>query len=267
MALSDSHIDRYARHLLLPEIGEAGQERLLAARVLVIGAGGLGSPAALYLAGAGIGTLGIADADTVDISNLQRQILHASSRIGRNKAESARHILADLNPDIKIRTHDLRVDAGTVSGLIAGYDIIADCTDNFETRFLVNDACHFAGKTLVSAAVARFSGQLYTFKTQAGGPCYRCLFGGPPDDGGAVLDCAAQGILGPVAGIMGCLQATEIVKECLGLGASLSDGILVYDALTTRFRRMRARRDPGCPLCGQTPTILGLPDAAAAGPR
>jgi adenylyltransferase/sulfurtransferase len=251
IVLTDAQFERYARHLILDEVGEAGQARLMAARVLVVGAGGLGSPILLYLAAAGVGTLGIVDDDAVDLSNLQRQIVHPTARIGVAKVDSAARTLAEINPEIVVEPHCVRLDAGNVASMVAAYDIIADGSDNFETRYLLNDVCHALGKTLVAAALSPFEGQLSTFKSHLGPPhpCYRCLFReAPPPD--TVPRCVEAGILGAVAGVMGTLQATEVLKEILGLGESLSGSLLVYDALRTDFHRIKLPRDPDCPTCG-----------------
>lgn len=255
MDFSEDQIRRYARHILLPEVGGVGQERLLQSKVLVIGAGGLGSPVILYLAAAGIGTIGVVDDDHVDLSNLQRQVLHSTRRIGASKVDSAREAVAAINPDVTIVPHNLRVDADSVLDLIAGYDVIADGSDNFPTRFLINDACRLAGKTLVSAAVLRFDGQLATFK--APGPCYRCLYPAEPPEG-EVPTCAQAGVLGAMAGVMGTLQATEVLKEVLGIGDSLSGSLLIVDGLSTSFRKIRLKPDPSCALCGTSATIHDL---------
>jgi adenylyltransferase/sulfurtransferase len=249
--LSDAQFERYARHLILDEVGEAGQARLLAARVLVIGAGGLGAPLLLYLAAAGVGTLGIVDDDIVELSNLQRQIIHATPRLGHRKTESAGLAIGALNPDVRVELHGERLTADNVDRLVAGYDIVADGSDNFATRYLVNDACVRAGTTLVSGALLRFEGQLSTFKPQAGPdhPCYRCLFPDAPPPG-STPRCAEAGILGAVAGVIGTLQAAEVLKELLELGSGLSGSLLIYDALETRFYRVRVPRDPHCPSCG-----------------
>ena len=258
-SLSEDQINRYARHILLKEIGGAGQAKLLNARVLVIGAGGLGSPVLYYLGAAGVGTLGVVDADVVDLSNLQRQILHDTARIGRPKVDSAAETIAALNPDVRIEPHRLRLDAGNVLDLVSRYDVVADCTDNFETRFLINDACHFARKPLVSGAVLRFTGQVAVFKAWAGNdlPCYRCLFREPPPPG-LMPSCAEAGVMGAHCGMIGSLQAIEVIKEILGIGSGLAGGLLVCEALDTTFRRVRVKRDSGCPLCGDTPTITDL---------
>ena len=265
MDFTDEQIDRYARHLVLPEIGEEGQARLAQSRVLVIGAGGLGSPLLLYLAAAGVGTLGVVDDDEVDLSNLQRQVLHNTGNIGLEKVKSAEARLAEVNPEIKVVTHGERVTTANVAQLIEGYDLVADGSDNFPTRYLVADACHFAGKTLVSAAIMRFDGQLSTYKaylrredqTQAGQhPCYRCLFGAQPPD--MKESCADVGVLGALAGAMGSLQAVEVVKELLGIGDSLSGRLLLYDALAASFRTITVAPDPDCALCGAQASITSL---------
>ncbi len=264
MTFTDAQVRRYARHILLNEIGGSGQARLLASRVLVVGAGGLGSPLLLYLAAAGVGTLGVIDDDAVDLSNLQRQIVHPTAAVGRAKVESARDTLAAINPDVRVITHRERLTAANAIALFADYDVIADGSDNFPTRFLVNDACFFAGKPLVSAAILRFDGQLATFRpfdhppsSEARGPCYRCLYREPPPPGD-VPSCAEAGVLGAFCGAIGGLQATEVLKELLGIGTSLAGHLLIVDALGTTFRRIRLRRDPACPLCGDDPTIRDL---------
>jgi adenylyltransferase/sulfurtransferase len=250
---SESEIQRYARHILLRDVGGTGQAKLKAARVLIVGAGGLGSPLALYLAAAGVGTIGIIDADTLELSNLQRQIAHTTARLGQKKVVSAAAAMRALNPEITVQTHDARLDAGNVRPLLDAYDIICDGTDNFETRFLLSDACVAAEKTLVSAAVLRFEGQLSVFKPHAGSahPCYRCLYPEPPPEG-LVPSCSEAGVLGAVTGVMGTLQATEVLKEFLEIGETLSGRLLIWDALRTEFRTVRLKRDPKCPSCGQT---------------
>ncbi len=252
---TEDQIRRYARHILLPEVGGEGQAKLLNAKVLVIGAGGLGSPLILYLAAAGVGTIGVVDDDSVDLSNLQRQILHTTGRIGSSKVESAIQAVAAINPDVRIVPHAMRLEPANAMALIAQYDVIADGSDNFPTRFLVNDSCRLAGKILVSAAILRFDGQLATFKPQ--GPCYRCLFREPPPEG-EIPTCAEAGVFGAVAGVMGSLQATEVLKEILGIGDSLSGRLLIWDALGQEFRKVRLKQDPDCPLCGTHPTITDL---------
>ncbi len=264
---SEDEITRYSRHILLRELGGVGQARLRAARVLVIGAGGLGCPLLLYLAAAGVGTIGIVDDDRVELSNLQRQIAHTTSRLGAFKVASAAEAAGAINPGVRIERHALRLTADNAAALIARYDIICDGTDNFATRFLVADACVLGRRTLVSAAVLRFEGQLSVFKphASAGGPCYRCLYPEPPPPG-MVPSCSEAGVLGAVTGVMGTLQATETLKEILEIGESLSGRLLIWDALATRFRTVKLRADPTCALCGPSPTILDLSlhgDAAA----
>ena len=251
LELSDRQLERYARHVILDEVGEEGQVRLIEARVLVVGAGGLGAPLLLYLGAAGVGTLGVVDDDTVDLSNLQRQVIHDETTLGLPKVASAQQRLAKLNPDIKVVAHQERLNAENVERLIGDYDIIADGSDNFRTRYLLNDACYRSKKILVSAALLRFDGQLSTYKAHlgAGHPCYRCIFPEePPAD--LIPRCEEAGIFGAVAGVMGCLQATEVLKEVLGLGDSLSGRLLIYDALSPAFQVIRIAKDPGCPCCG-----------------
>ncbi len=268
---SEAQIQRYARHILLDAVGGAGQARLLQARVLVIGAGGLGSPLLLYLAAAGVGTIGVVDDDVVDLSNLQRQIVHTTRSIGVAKVESAKQTIAAINPEVRLLPHPVRLTVDNALDLIADYDVVADGSDNFPTRFLVNDACYFARTPLVSGAILRFDGQVATFKAHAvsedggHGPCYRCLFRAPPPPGSAPT-CAEAGVLGAWCGTIGSLQATEVIKEILGIGEGLSGWLLVCDALSAEFRKIRVRRDPECPLCGDAPTITSI-DAPAAGHR
>ena len=259
MEFSDSEIERYARHLVLPEIGEEGQARLCAARVLVVGAGGLGAPLLMYLAAAGVGTLGVIDDDVVELSNLQRQVIHGTDDIGRAKVESAAAAIARINPQVTVEAHRDRLTAETALDLIASYDLVADGSDNFATRYLVNDACVLARRSLVSAAIMRFDGQLSTFKPHVDEafPCYRCLFGEqPPRD--PKMSCADVGVLGALPGTLGALQATEVVKELLGVGRSMAGRLLLYDALEASFREVRARRDPACRICGSQADILDL---------
>ncbi|MFQ3622261.1 MAG: molybdopterin-synthase adenylyltransferase MoeB [Acetobacteraceae bacterium] len=259
MDFTEEQIRRYARHILLPEVGGTGQARLLAARVLVVGAGGLGSPALLYLAAAGVGTIGVIDDDEVELSNLQRQIVHDTGSVGRPKVESAASRLRALNPGIALETHRARLDASNAAGLIARYDLVLDGSDNFATRFLVADACHLVGRTLVSAAVLRFEGQISTFKSHLGPPhpCYRCLHPAPPPPG-LVPSCAEAGVFGAVTGVLGALQATEALKELAGIGDGLSGRLILWDALAGTFRAVRLHRDPRCPLCGDGATIRDL---------
>jgi adenylyltransferase/sulfurtransferase len=256
----DEHeIIRYSRHILLGEVGGTGQARLRAARVLVVGAGGLGSPLLLYLAAAGVGTIGLVDDDRVELSNLQRQIAHATPDLGRAKVDSAAAKARAINPGITIETHATRLGADNALALIAGYDIVCDGTDNFPARFLIADACVLARRTLVTAAVLRFEGQLSVHKPHAGAnfPCYRCLYPAPPPEG-LVPSCAEAGVLGAVTGVMGTLQATEVLKEILGIGETMAGRLLIWDALTTRFRTIRLPRDPACPACGPAATLRDL---------
>jgi molybdopterin/thiamine biosynthesis adenylyltransferase len=263
MDFTDDQVERYARHILLKEVGGIGQSKLLDARVLVVGAGGLGSPAILYLAAAGVGTIGIIDADTVDLSNLQRQVAHTTDRIGMSKVDSAVVAAKAINPDINIIPINARLNAENALDIISKYDIIADGSDNFETRFLINDACYFAKKTLVSAAILRFDGQLGTYKAHVcdedgtHGPCYRCIFREAPPPG-QVASCAEAGVLGALCGMMGSLQTTEILKEIMAIGDSMSGALLVVDGLATEFRKINVKSDPGCPLCGENPSIKDL---------
>jgi molybdopterin/thiamine biosynthesis adenylyltransferase len=254
---TEDEIQRYSRHILLQEVGGIGQARLKAARVLVIGAGGLGSPLVLYLAAAGIGTIGIVDDDVVDLSNLQRQVAHTTDRIGVAKVASAALAATAINPELKVEPHPMRLDADNALDLIGRYDIVCDGTDNFATRFLVADACALARRTLVSAAVLRFEGQLSVFKPHEGGPCYRCLYPEPPPPG-TVPTCSEAGVLGAVTGVMGTLQATEVLKEILGIGDTMSGRLVVWDALAARFRNIKLRPDPSCALCGPEATIKDL---------
>lgn len=259
---TEDEIQRYARHIVLPEVGGVGQTRLLQSSVLVIGAGGLGTPLIMYLAAAGVGRIGIVDDDTVDLSNLQRQVIHETAAVGRPKTESAAARARAINPGVEIVTHRLRLDAGNAAGVIAGYDLVADGSDNFDTRYLVNDACHFAGKTLVSAAILRFDGQVATFRSfDKSGPCYRCLFPEPPPPDLAP-SCSQAGVFGALAGTVGSLQAVEVVKELLGIGDSLVGRLILYDALAARFQTIRVARDPNCALCSDKPTIRDLGHAA-----
>jgi thiazole biosynthesis adenylyltransferase ThiF len=256
---TEEQIKRYARHIILPEVGGKGQEKLLNSKVLVIGAGGLGSPAILYLAAAGVGTIGIVDFDVVDLSNLQRQIIHNTERIGTPKVESARKTVEMLNPDVKVITYNTRISKENIMDIIKNYDVVLDGTDNFPTRFLINDACYFAGKPLVSAAMLRFEGQVsvFDFRNKEKSPCYRCLFPEPPPPG-LVPSCQEAGILGSIGGIMGCIQATEAIKLILGIGEPLVGKLLIMDALSMEFRKVKLRKDPNCPLCGEKPVIKEL---------
>lgn len=256
MSFSETELERYARHIVLREVGGTGQAKLKEARVLVVGAGGLGSPVILYLAAAGVGKLGIVDFDAVSLSNLQRQIAHQTADIGRLKTQSAAESARAINPNITVEAHNVKLGPDNALDLLAGYDIVADGSDNFATRFLVSDACHFAGKTLVSAAVAEFSGQLATFKP-GGKPCYRCFIPEAPP-AGTSRPCTEAGVLGAAAGVMGTLQALEILKEITGAGQSMAGRLLIYEALDTRFRTVTLRPDPACPLCGDHPRITSF---------
>lgn len=257
--LTPAQLDRYARHLLLPEVGEKGQAKLLGARVLCLGAGGLGSPSALYLAAAGIGTLGLIDADTVDASNLQRQILHGTDRVGMSKVESARKTLANLNPDVKLVTFDERLVRANIDRVFdQGWDVIVDGLDNFSTRYLVNDASVWKKLPVVHGSIFRFEGQVTTFYPGKG-PCYRCLYPEPPPPELAP-SCAEAGVLGVLPGLIGVLQATEAIKLVLGIGDPLIGRLLTYDSLRMKFGALKLRRDPGCPVCGDQPTITDYVD-------
>lgn len=256
---TDDQLERYSRHILLPEVGGGGQEKLLAASVLVVGAGGLGAPLLQYLAAAGVGRLGVIDADTVDLSNLQRQVIHRTQDVGVPKVESAARMVRELNPDVTVDVYQERITAANAMEIVARYDLVADGTDNFATRYLLNDACHFAGRPLVSGALLRFEGQLSVFKSHQGDghPCYRCLFPEPPPPG-SVPSCSEAGVFGAVAGAVGTQQAVEVLKEILGLGESLSGRFLMYDGLSTEWQNIRLRKNPACPLCGEQPTIRDL---------
>lgn len=268
--LSPSEIERYKRHLVLRDVGGQGQQRLKAARVLLIGAGGLGSPMALYLAAAGVGTIGIVDDDHVSLSNLQRQIAHDTAHVGTLKVESARDAIGRLNPHVRVVAHPTRIEADNALDLIRDYDIIADGSDNFATRYLVSDACFLAGRTLVFGAVGPFDGYVTTFKSherRADGtpwPSYRCLFPEAPPPG-TVANCAEVGVLGAVVGVVGTLQATEVIKEILGLGDSLAGRLMIYDALSARFQEIKVPWDPDNPLSGKAATIKDLSEHAKSG--
>lgn len=260
-ALSAEELQRYARHLILPEVGVEGQRRLKAARVLVVGAGGLGSPAALYLAAAGVGVLGLADFDAVEFSNLQRQILHGTSAVGTSKLASAARRLRDVNPGVELMLHDDRLTSANALDVLAGYDVVLDGSDNFPTRYLVNDACALLGKPDVYGSIFRFDGQASVFWA-ARGPCYRCLYREPPPPE-LVPSCAEGGVLGVLPGIIGSLQALEALKLVLGLGETLVGRLVLFDALRMRFRELALDKDPDCPLCGTRPTIRELVDYEA----
>jgi len=252
---------RYSRHLLLPEVGEEGQRRLKSARVLCVGAGGLGSPAALYLAAAGVGTLGLVDFDVVDFSNLQRQIIHGTGDVGRSKLESARSRIEELNPEVHVELFDAHFSVANAKALVEAFDVIVDGTDNFPARYLVNDACVMFGKPNAWGSIFRFEGQASVFAAP-GGPCYRCLHPEPPP-AGLVPSCAEAGVLGVLPGVIGTIQATEALKLILGIGDSLVGRFLVYDALKMRFRELKLPKDPDCPVCGARPTITQLREHAA----
>ncbi|MDQ6962393.1 MAG: molybdopterin-synthase adenylyltransferase MoeB [Mariprofundaceae bacterium] len=256
---TEEQIERYSRHIILPEVGGEGQSKLLEAKVFMIGAGGLGSPIALYLAAAGVGTIGIADADVVDMSNLQRQIIHDNERVGVMKVESAKQSIEKLNPDVVVKTYPYRIDADNVREIIREYDLVIDGCDNFPTRFLVNDACYMEKKTLISGAMFRFDGQVTTFKPHEDkeGPCYRCLYPEPPPNG-LVPSCSEAGILGALAGAVGTIQSVEAVKEILGIGQSLSGKLMTFDALRMEWKKLRLRKDPACALCSDQRTIFDL---------
>ncbi len=251
-------MERYARHVLLPQVGKSGQERLSASRVLVVGAGGLGSPALLYLAAAGVGTLGVVDADVVETSNLQRQVIHSSDDVGRLKTESAVEAVARVNPSVAVVRHDLRLDSSNALEVLRDYDVILDGTDNFPTRYLVNDACVLLGKPHVWGSIYRFDGQVSVWWAEHG-PCYRCVFPDPPPPG-AVPSCAEGGVLGVLCAAIGSVQATETVKLLLGVGEPLVGRLLVHDALAMTWDSLTVRKDPDCPVCGSSPTVTELVD-------
>jgi molybdopterin/thiamine biosynthesis adenylyltransferase/rhodanese-related sulfurtransferase/molybdopterin converting factor small subunit len=256
--LTNDEVKRYSRHLIMPEVGVEGQRKLKAAKVLCIGAGGLGSPVALYLAAAGVGTIGIVDFDVVDFSNLQRQIIHGTPDVGRSKLASAKDRLNAINPEVKVITHDTTLTSKNALELFAPYDVIVDGTDNFPTRYLVNDACVLLGKPNAYGSIFRFEGQASVFATKEG-PCYRCLYPEPPPPG-LVPSCAEGGVLGVLPGIIGVIQATETVKLLMGIGEPLIGRFLIYDALRMRFRELKLRKDPDCPVCGTHPTVTALID-------
>jgi len=276
VGLNDEERRRYSRHIMLPEMGVAGQEKLKAARVLCLGAGGLGSPAALYLAAAGVGTIGLVDDDRVALSNLHRQLLHGTNDVGRPKTESARDRLQAANPEVAGRLYPCRFESSNAEEILRDYDLIVDGTDNFATRYLSNDVAVFSRKPNVYGSIFRFDGQTTVFAPHLGGPCYRCLFPEPPPPG-AVPSCAEAGVLGVLPGIVGTLQATEALKLILGMGESLIGRLVHFDALKMRFREFKLRRDPECPVCGETPTITapidyevfchGAPDPTEAVPQ
>ena len=271
MELNNDQIRRYSRHLILPEVGLAGQKKICSTSVLCIGAGGLGSPIAMYLAAAGIGKIGIVDFDTVDFSNLQRQIIHGTEDVGRPKAESARETLKSINPSCEVVLHNVRLSSENAMEILGQYDIVVDGTDNFPTRYLTNDACVLLKKPNVYGSIFRFDGQASVFAPHLGGPCYRCLYPEPPPPG-MVPSCAEGGVLGVLPGVIGCIQATEILKLALGKGSPLIGRLMLFDALKLKFQELKLRRDPQCPICGDHPTITalidyeqfcGIPDAPA----
>lgn len=257
--LSNEEISRYSRHLILPEVGMAGQKKLKATSVLCIGTGGLGSPITMYLAAAGIGKIGIVDFDVVDFSNLQRQIAHGTADVGRPKVDSGKETINSINPEVEVVVHETRLSADNVMEIMAPYDIVVDGTDNFPTRYLTNDACVLLKKPNVYGSIFRFEGQASVFAPELGGPCYRCLYPEPPPPG-MVPSCAEGGVLGVLPGIVGCIQATEILKLALGKGSPLVNRLLLFNALDMKFRELKLRRDPKCPICGDNPTITELID-------
>lgn len=259
MELNNDEIRRYSRHLILPEVGLAGQKKIKGTSVLCIGAGGLGSPIAMYLAAAGIGKIGIVDFDTVDYSNLQRQILHTDADVGRPKAQSARETILGINPNCEVVLHETRISSENALDLIRPYDIVVDGTDNFPTRYLTNDACVLLKKPNVYGSIFRFEGQASVFAPHLGGPCYRCLYPEPPPPG-MVPSCAEGGVLGVLPGIVGCIQTTEILKLAIGKGTSLVGRLVLFNALDMKFRELKLRQDPQCPVCGEHPTIKELID-------
>lgn len=254
MAMTNEQIERYSRHLILKEVGVKGQKKLLSSKVLIIGAGGLGAPAAMYLAAAGVGTIGIADSDVVDLSNLQRQIIHSTPDVGKSKVDSARETIQRLNPDVEVKTYQTFVSASNIMELIRDYDFILDGTDNFPAKFLINDACVLAGKPFCHAGIIQFRGQLMTY-VPGRGPCYRCIFEAPPPKG-AIPTCKEAGVIGAMAGVIGTLQAMEAVKYLIGVGDLLTRYLLTFDALKMEFRKVKLPDHvPDCAVCGDHPTI------------
>jgi len=256
MGLTEEQIERYSRHIILKDIGGAGQEKLLSSRVLIVGAGGLGAPAALYLAAAGIGTTGIVDSDKVDLTNLQRQVIHYTDDVGVEKVVSAGAKMRAINPDVTVKTYNIKATAENISDIVRQYDFVIDGTDNFAAKFLINDACYFEKKPFSHAGILRFDGQLITILPEQSA-CYRCIFNSPPP-ADAVPSCSQAGVLGVLAGVIGSLQATEAIKYILGIGELLTDALLTYNALKMRFRRIKLNRNPSCPLCGENPQITEL---------
>jgi molybdopterin/thiamine biosynthesis adenylyltransferase len=255
---TEEQIRRYSRQIILPQVGGTGQQKLLASKVLLIGAGGLGSPAGLYLAAAGVGTLGFVDSDVVDLSNLHRQILHGKGDLGRAKTESAAETIRALNPDVKVILHQERLTSENGLELVSQYDVVVDGSDNFPTKYLANDACVLLKKPLVLGAVFQFEGQVSVF-LPGGGPCYRCIFPTPPPPG-AVPSCQEAGVFGAVPGVIGCIQATETIKLLLGIGETLAGRLLIFDALSLEFLEIEVKREPECPVCGEHPTVTELID-------
>jgi len=257
MGLTEQQIERYSRHIILQEVGGVGQEKLLSSKVLIIGAGGLGAPAGLYLAAAGVGTIGIIDGDKVDLTNLQRQVIHHTADVGVEKVKSAENKIRAINPDVAVKTYQKLAMADNIREIIRDYDFVIDGTDNFGAKFLINDACYFEKIPFSHAGIIKFQGQLITVLPSE--TCYRCIFGSPPPDG-AVPSCSQAGVLGVLAGVIGTLQATEAIKYLLGLGELLTGTLLTYDALEMKFRSIKLSRNPDCPLCGENPKITELKD-------
>ncbi len=264
LRLDATQLDRYSRHVIMDEVGPEGQKRLLDGSVVVVGAGGLGSPAIQYLAAAGVGRLGIVDDDVVERSNLQRQIVHGDDDVGRPKVDSAADYVRRLNPDVDVRTHETRLTADNVADVLEGYDVVVDASDNFATRYLLNDYCTLAGIPLSHGAIYRFEGQVTTFTNDGDGPCYRCIFPEAPEPG-TVPDCATTGVLGVLPGTVGCVQATEVVKYLIGTGELLEGRLLMYDAMGMTFETVEVRKNPGCPVCGDDPAIESVHDVEYEG--
>ncbi len=261
MELNEAQVERYSRHIILGDVGVEGQAKILAGKVLIIGTGGLGAPVALYLAAAGVGTIGLADGDVVDLSNLQRQVIHFTPDVGRAKVLSAKEKIAAINPDVNVITYQTRVDASNIAGIIKDYDFVVDGTDNFAAKFLINDACVLGGKPFSHGGILRFDGQTLTYVP--GHACYRCIFKAPPPPG-AVPTCSQAGILGAVAGMLGTIQAAEVLRYLIGRGKLLVDRILIFNALDMKFREVGFKRDPHCPVCGDQPSIKALSDERSA---
>lgn len=257
LQLTPGQVNRYSRHIIMPQVGSGGQRKLLGSKVVIIGAGGLGSPVALYLALAGVGTVGLVDFDVVDLSNLQRQILHHNDDVGRPKVVSATEGLKAYNPDIQVQVHETMLSSENAMGIISGYDVVVNGADNFPARYLVNDACYLLGKPLVDGSILMFDGQATVYFPGKG--CYRCLFPAPPPPG-SVPNCAEAGVMGALTGLVGSIQATETLKVLLGVGKTLESRLLLVDALNMEFRTVRLRRDPKCPLCGDNPSVTELID-------